>query len=159
LKTLQTLLRGHRNVGVDGSQLTRVWISRAGNPAAMGGRWGLDGVASDGYKCQGGDDRLTPGAGPGGSEGVSSCYGGPPPLTNPAYKTSQYFPPDWQWPLAGKMLILPYSFRVILLLLPRLFSALWLSLSHPFAMKSFLERANYLILWRAWEDSNLRPTD
>jgi hypothetical protein len=28
----------------------------------------------------------------------------------------------------------------------RLFSALWLSLSYPFAMKSFSERANYLIL-------------
>ena len=36
----------------------------------------LDGVASDAYKCQGGDDRLPSCTGPGGSEGVGSCYGG-----------------------------------------------------------------------------------
>jgi len=75
----------------------------------MGRRWGLDGVASDTYKCQGGDDRLTPYTGAGGSEGVGFCYGGTPPLTNPAYKTANASTLTGHWPRKWSSSHIPLS--------------------------------------------------
>jgi hypothetical protein len=61
-------------LGAGGSLWTRVWILGTGNPRAMGRFRRRGGVALDAYKCQAGNDRLTPGTGPGGPAGVGSCY-------------------------------------------------------------------------------------